>query len=68
LGVVELDTQHAFPENDPYRKEQQQAGEADPARHPSGDDAGQQHQPTGEQRQVKLVQGDVNLLRLPSRQ
>ena len=45
LGVVELYPQHAFPEHDPYREEQQQAGEADPARHPRGDDAGQQHQP-----------------------
>src|SRR6476620_7765615 len=56
LGVVKTYPQHAFPEHNSYGEEQQQAGKADPARYPRGNDA-------GEQRHVQLLQGHVNLVR-----
>ena len=63
MGVVETYPQHAFPEHNSYGKEQQQAGKADPARYPRGNDAGEQRHTPGKQRHVQLVQGHVNLVR-----
>ena len=55
--VLELQSQPVFADDDPDPQEQQQARQADPGGRPGGDDAGQQHEPTGQQHQIQLLQG-----------
>ena len=45
-----------FADDDADAEEQQQARQAHPGGRPGGDDAGQQHQPTGQQHQIQLLQ------------
>ena len=54
--VVELQTEPVLAEDDADAEEQQQAGQPHPGRHPGGDDAGQQHEATDQQRQIQLLQ------------
>ena len=54
--VVELQSQPVFADDDADAEEQQQARQPDPARRPGGDDAGQQHEPSGQQHQIQLLQ------------
>ena len=46
-----------FADDDADAEEQQQAGQADRGGRPGGDDAGQQHEPAGQQHQIQLLQG-----------
>ena len=49
-------TRSVLAEKDADQQEEQQAGKPDPDRHPGGDNAGQQHEATDQQRQVQLLQ------------
>ena len=54
--VVELQSEAVLADDDADRQEQQQARQPHPAGRPGGDDAGQQHEPTGQQHQIQLLQ------------
>jgi hypothetical protein len=54
--VVEMQAQPVLADDDADAEEQQQAGQPHPAGRPGGDDAGQQHEPTGQQHQIQLLQ------------
>ena len=55
--VVEVQTEPVLADDDADAEEQQQAGQPHPGGRPRGDDAGQQHEPAGQQRQIQLLQG-----------
>ena len=57
--VVEMQAEPVLADDDADAEEQQQAGQPDPAGRPGGDDAGQQHEPTGQQHQIQLLQAHL---------
>ena len=61
--VVEVQTEPVLADDDADAEEQQQARQPHPAGRPGGDDAGQQHEPSGQQHQIQLLQAHFILVR-----